>query len=220
MKSKSHLLRRPKLDLSTEALSAFEALYDYHHTLNDGAPIDYNLPYPKWQFLIYATERRKALSHGSGNPEIKEFEPRKADDAFEFGDQKAVYAASDGIWAMFFAIVDRDGSVTGLCNACITYEGDEEPYYYFSINEHPSPNRWRRGTVYLLPGETFDQQAPMTVDGKQVSIAQFRSFEPVRPFAKLAVGPEDFPFLDRIRRHNPKELRAKALADPEGFPWH
>jgi hypothetical protein len=170
--------------------------------------------------LIYATDQRNALVHGSGSADIAEFEPRKADDAYEFGDQKAVYAASDGIWAMFYAIVDREGSVTGLVNACFRHQGEEEPYYYFSINEHPDENRWRQGIVYLLPSETFEQQGSFPTKAGPVSVAQHRSFEPVRPFAKLAVGPEDFPFLKQIRRHNIKELRARILADPDGFPWH
>lgn len=46
------------------------------------------------------------------------FEPRQSIDLNEFGNQKAIYAASDGLWAMFFAVVDRD-RVQSITNACV-----------------------------------------------------------------------------------------------------
>jgi hypothetical protein len=42
----------------------------------------------------------------------------------------------------------------------------------------------------------------------------------VNPVAKLAVEPEDFPFLDRIRGHDDERVWTRAPADPDGFPWH
>ena len=56
--------------------------------------------------------------HGSGEPSIAQFEPRQPIDISAFGGQNAVYAAADGIWAMFFAIVDRE-RVPSVSNACM-----------------------------------------------------------------------------------------------------
>ena len=36
-----------------------------------------------------------------------------------FGNQKAVYASSDALWAMFFAIIDRQHFDLTITNACI-----------------------------------------------------------------------------------------------------
>ncbi|VVJ19253.1 Uncharacterised protein [Amycolatopsis camponoti] len=42
----------------------------------------------------------------------------------------------------------------------------------------------------------------------------------MRPVAKLAVGPEDFPFRDHVHGHVDEELAARVAADPGGLPWH
>ena len=45
------------------------------------------------------------------------------------------------------------------------------------------------------------------------------SFEYVRPLAKLAVAPEDFPFLQQIRGHDDERLQDYATALQTGSPW-
>src|SRR5262249_6908784 len=94
------------------------------------------------------------------------------------------------------------------------------PYYFFSINGDALPHSpWRNGTIYLLPGDSFEQQPRQLYRGFEIEPAQWASLTPVKPLAKLAVHPEDFPFLAQIVPHNPAVLRERALADPEGFPW-
>ena len=140
-------------------------------------------------------------------------------DVDEFGDQKAVYAASDAVWATFFAILDRDRYVWSLNNTCVrklNSEDEVESLYFFSINDDALPHRpWRSGTLYILPRNTFEPQANDPNNGT----AQWRSFKPVKPLAKLTVEPEDFPFLDQIRGHDAKVLIKRAKANPNGFPW-
>ena len=63
------------------------------------------------------------MLHGSGSPDIQEFEPRQSNDLAEFGNRRAVYAASDGIWPIYFAVVNRDGPVTSLVNSCARVVG-------------------------------------------------------------------------------------------------
>jgi len=188
-----------------------------------GSTIEYTLPYPKWQFLCHIGDRHNLMLHGSGNPDITEFEPRKSTDVNAFGNRRAVYASSDGIWAMFFAIVDRQRPVTSLLNTCdrlIDASGGSHPYYFFSINADALPGQpWRRGTVYLLPGDSFEHEGRRRVHGIEFEGTQCASLTPVRPLGRLALDPDDFPFLTQVRRHDPAALRARAYADPDGFPW-
>ena len=189
-----------------------------------GSPtIEFTLPCPKWQFLCYLADHHDIALHGSGDPNISQFEPRQSNDLHEFGNQKAIYAASDGLWAMFFAIVDR-GRVGSVTNACVRLADEtgtlQGPYYVFSVSQSALPHQpWRTGTVYLLPRTTFIVQSPIPFGSYQVHISQLASFEPVQPLAKLTVTPEDFPFLGRIRGHDDQRLQEYATALQTGAPW-
>lgn len=216
-------LTRPNLNFDQEAQSAFDDLY--HTALSSGGcpTLEYTLPWPKWQFLCYLADQHQIAMHGSGNPDIALFEPRQPIDLTEFGNQKAVYAASDGIWAMFFAIVDRD-RVPSVANACIRVEDETStihgPFYIFSVSQSALPTRpWRTGTVYLLPRSTFTTQPSASFGSSQVHIAQLASFDHVQPLAKLTVTPEDFPFFLQIRGHDDERLQEVATALQTGAPW-
>jgi len=181
------------------------------------------LPWPKWQFLCHLADHHDFALHGSGDPNIALFQPRQSQDLNEFGNQKAVYAASDGLWAMFFAIVDRD-RVTSITNACVRLADQmgalHGPYYMFSVSQAALPNQpWRTGTVYILPRRTFTVQPSIAFGSNEVHIAQLASFEPVQPLAKLTVTPADFPFLAQIRGHDDARLQEYATAMQTGAPW-
>ncbi len=98
-------------------------------------------------------DHKEIVLHGSGRSDIREFVPRQSSDATEFGNRRAVYAASDGIWPIYFAVVDRDGPVTSLMNACVRVVGADgsrsKRYYFFSINTLSSADRQR---LLLLGG--------------------------------------------------------------------
>jgi len=208
----------PAPDAATRA--EFDRLLDGSLLAGPDDFIDYRLATPKWQFLCHAADRGGFVLHGTGNADITVFEPRQSNDVGEFGNRSAVYAASDGLWPMYFAILDRDRYDIGLVNACIRITGMQESYYYFSITASVLQQQpWRTGVVYLLPGDSFEMQPAITLDGREIRIAQAASSVPVRPVAKLSVGPEDFPFLDAIRGHDNDEVLARAAADPDGFPW-
>jgi hypothetical protein len=212
------------MDLDAQTIASFEKLFADAVEHGEGQEIPYDLAAPKWQFLCYLCDEKNILMHGSGDANIEMFEPRQSNDVFEFGNRRAVYAASDGIWAMYFAIVDRDRYVTSLMNACfrvVNADGSKSgPYYFFSVNGDALPHKpWRQGTIYLLPRDTFEQQPNQVARGITGEIAQWASLTEVRPLAKLAVGPDDFPFLSQIVPHDPQVIRERALSDPEGFPW-
>lgn len=217
-------LTRPNAAIDPAACAALDALLDAALAAGDGAPIPYDLPAPKWQFVCYAAERQALAWHGSGVPDIALFEPRQANDLNDFGNQKAVYAASDPLWAMFFAIVDRDRYPLSVTNACIRLADEagqiHGPYYVFSVSRAFLPQQpWRTGTLYLLPRGTFQDQPAMPFGSSQVHIAQLASFAPVRPLARLTVSPADFPFLAQIRGHDDERLAEYAAALQAGAPW-
>ena len=216
-------LQRPGAAPDEATRAAFDALLDETLARGGGPLIDYTLAAPKWQFLCHAADHRGLALHGSGQPDIAEFEPRQPSDLTDFGNQKAVYAAADGLWAMYFAIVDRDRYPLTLMNGCIRVQDTagsiSGPLYFFSVSQSARPAEpWRSGTVYLLPSATFAQQPPMPFHGAQVHIAQLASPEPVRPLARLAITPEDFPLLQQIRGHDDERLAEFSAALQAGQP--
>ncbi len=216
-------LTRPRSDADPAAQTAFDELLRATLRLGNCPTIQYALPWPKWQFLCHLADHHNFALHGSGDPQIALFEPRQSKDLNDFGNQKAIYAASDALWAMFFAVVDRE-RVLSITNACIRLIDEtgtgHGPFYVFSVSQSALPAQpWRTGTVYLLPRDTFATQPPMTFGSSQVHIAQLASLVPVQPVAKLPVTPDDFPFLGQIRGHDDQRLQEYATALQTGAPW-
>jgi hypothetical protein len=223
MQLPSYFLPQPAANWDVDTIASFERLFTESVEHGTGAEIEYTLSAPKWQFLCYMCDHKNLVLHGSGKTDILEFEPRQSNDVAAFGNRRAVYAASDGIWSIYFAVVDRDNGVTSLVNACfrlVEAHDKSGPYYYFSINADALPHKpWRNGTIYLLSADSFEQQSSQRYRDVAIEHAQWASLVPVRPLAKLAVTPEDFPFLAQIQPHDPATLRERALANPDGFPW-
>jgi len=219
-----YMERRPAMPDDPTTLADFDALFERAVAAGPGTLIDYRLSAPRWQFICHIADTHDVVLHGSGNPHITRFEPRQPEDTTEFGNQNAVYAASDGLWPMYFAIIDRDRHAVSLVNACarpIAADGAEgEPLYFFSITDTAlAAKPWRRGTIYFLPRTSFRQQPAMTTGGRPYAVQQWASLEPVTPLARIEVGPEDFPLLRAIRGHDRERTFARARAEPDGFPW-
>ncbi len=182
------------------------------------------LPVPLWQFLCWLADGKGHLLHGSGHATIREFEPRQSNDVDEFGNRKAVYAASDGIWPMFFAIVDRSRYDMTIMNAAIRLEAPSgelsEPFYFFSLTDKVLVKQpWREGFVYILPREGFEEQALRRFGDYLVRSNHWANAQPVKPLARLRVRPANFPFLSEIRRQDDEVVAQRAAANPDGFPW-
>jgi len=217
-------LERPAFTLDDQQRADFDRLLDSSLSRNPGGWIDYDLQAPRWAFLCYAAEERGLALHGSLNREITRFEPRQPVDLRAFGAQRAVYAAADGIWPMYFAIVDREHHPTTIMNACIRVETPDgvvsPPLYFFSVGKHVIRNfPYASGAVYLLPPGSFIAEPPLPFGEARVHTAQLASFEPVEPLAKLAVSPEDFPFLAQMHAHDDERLEEYAEALSRGLPW-
>lgn len=166
------------------------------------------------------TDRGEAILHGSGAGDIATFEPRQADDTQAFGAQRAVYASTDGIWPIFFAVVHRSRYRGGLVNTCVEYLESGARGYYFSLDATALPTYpWRAGTVYLLPPAGFVPDDVVSSRGERVRPAQSVSRQPVVPMARLRVEPTDFPFLDQVQGHDEATLQRRAVEEPGGFPW-
>lgn len=216
-------LTRPSANFDEESRQAFDELLKTTLEAGRGSTIQFDLPWAKWQFLCHIADHHNIALHGSGDPDIALFEPRQSNDLNDFGNQKAVYAAADGLWAMFFAIVDRErvGSITNACIRLADETGTlHGPYYVFSVSQSALASQsWRTGWVYLLPRDIFTPQPTLSFGPYEVHIAQLASHLPVEPLAKLMITPEDFPFLGQIRGHDDRRLQEYATALQTGAPW-
>ena len=222
-------IERPPLTLDASTQSAVAEVLSAMQAAGPNRPLDVNGlmrdygDVTPWKFLCGVADRHRIAFHGTGDPTIESFEPRHPIDYAPFGDQKAVFATSDPIWAMFYAIVDRDRYDITLNNGCIILldaEDDSDPRYYFSISRDALPQSpWRTGYVYLLPADGFVEQPSGPYAGYVARVPQLASPLPVTPLARLQVSPGDFPFLGDIRGHDDERLAEYAQAVMAAAPW-
>ena len=200
----------PKFELTPQKQAEFEQLLQTHLREAQGGWIEYQLPYPKHEFVQFITTQDQVIFHGSNNPEIEEFQPIRKSmelrDETGRGNVQAVYGTHDGLWAMFFAIVDRPRLHGSIRNGVMYFQnraGEQVAVYNFSINQEQLSERpYTEGALYLLPRDSFVrlQLTPETYAN------EWASEQPVKPFAKLRLQPEDFPFLEQIGGHDDSEL--------------
>lgn len=215
-----YYLPQPAFEISPTQQDEYEALFA---ATPPGGWIDYRLAAPKWQFLSYLS--RNLVLHGSQNLEIEVVEPRRALDIRAFSAQEAIYATTDGIWVIYFAIIDRQKySPLSLFNSCLNVRLSPEqilgPLYFFSITHSALvQNPWCEGAIYILPRENFAQETPQHMLGAEIIFPHWISAQPAKPLAKLLVGPQDFPFLAQIHGHDDEKLSRLAATNPDGFPW-
>jgi hypothetical protein len=197
--------------MDAEKESAFAELLQDVLSWSDGRVLDYTLPYPKHEFLQYVALQEIVIFHGSGKADIAEFQTRRTSmelkDKSGRGNVQGIYGTHDGLWPLFFAIVDREKITGSIRNGFSTFQndaGEQIRVFHFSINQDWLASQpWRSGTLYLLPRETF-KRMPISVEGGESN--EWVSKVPVKPFARLTVAPEDFPFLQDIGGHDDSEL--------------
>jgi hypothetical protein len=179
--------------------AAFDALVAGVDT-RAGQELAYTATAPKHIFLRYLVEQRPVLLHGTGDPAIERFEPRRQTD-YDNEWTDAVFATDDPIWPIFFAVVNRPVA-RSLVNGCSRRWG--ESHYYFSIGADPkSDEAWRTGWIYVLPRETFRLHP---------SGPEWLSPVAVRPLARLRVEAVDFPFLGDVTQHTLGEPVGRIVA--------
>lgn len=229
-------LPAPELEVSAEAARAFDSVIDAALAGEPGAEIDYHLPFPKYLFLDYLAEKRGMMLHGSLHRHLATLEPiRNSRDTSEFGDQPAIYATQDPLWALFFAVLERDHLQGFIHNGAIQLKGDDgsliRRYYYCINTESLRRNPWRPGAVYLMRGDKFEPDP--TQEGMRVGMytlinTHWLCRSAVKPLARLLVEPEDFPFLNRVWGYDAtafdRRMEAPSIAgfpflnDPEVYP--
>jgi hypothetical protein len=162
------------------------------------------LPVPRVEFLRWLADNRPVLFHGSSREDLELLEPiRLSRDTTEFGDRQAVYGTSDPVWAIYFATLrrgkpfsTRNGSL-GLAGSCVYPR-----WYFFSVNSPTRTTGFGSGSLYVLPRSGFIPQPPLL---DVIDTAQWVSTEPVRPFVRLDVAPDDFPFRRQVVTHFERE---------------
>ena len=118
-----------------------------------------DLPEARLDFLRWLGESRGVVFHGSPRNDLVELSTeRKSRDSTEWGNQQAVYASSDPVWSIYFAVLRRDNGWQGTRNGSMGVGGRR--FYFFLHNRgSQSPDRFGPGSLYILPSETFGRRA-------------------------------------------------------------
>ena len=164
------------------------------------------VPEPRLDFLRWLAENQPVVFHGSPRSDLTELSTeRRSTDTTAWGNQQAVYASTDPVWAIYFACLRRDNGWTGTRNGSIGLVGGPlYPRRYFFVHNRgsASPDRFGPGSLYLLSPDTFVADKPLA---GAIDTAHLVSREPVAPLARIDVTPDDFPFADRIRYYRDGE---------------
>jgi hypothetical protein len=200
---KKYFPQAPEFSFDEAKSRTFDELWETTLAKGQGSEIEYYCEYPKHEFLTYLVQRKGLLLHGSNFPDIKLLIPiRVTKDTTSYGNHDAVYACPDGIWVMFFAIVNRNLPKTSFVSSCRRAAGSDgrsKKFYFFSIHEDvPKSRRWTQGMVYVLPSDSFRQ----LFDERACPVEEWASTLPVPALAKLPVSVHDFPFLNSVQSHN------------------
>ena len=189
------------VDAGTEA--ALERVAD--ELVSGNADVVGESPVPLVEFLRWLAERRPVLFHGSARDDLAVLEPiRLSRDTTEFGDQQAVFATSDPVWAIYFAVLrrhrplgTRNGSL-GIAGA-----GVYPRWYHFSVQRpFDRAARFGAGSVYIVPRAPFTVEPPLR---GVFDSAQWVSPEAVEPLVRIDVTPADFPLLDTVVEHRGRD---------------
>ena len=132
-------LTRPLDEPDDDVRRAFDELL--HASLDTGGcpTIEFALPHHRWQFLCHVVEHHDIVVHGSGSPDIDQFEPRRPSDLTEFGNQAGVngvlkYPTSDTLTTS-----DKKARYNNFENGRIYYRGSAGtftvPKPYFTKHE-------------------------------------------------------------------------------------
>jgi hypothetical protein len=199
-------IRRRKLSLDPARRAAFEGLW--RATLAQGGEriplVEYDLPYPKIEFLHYLCDECGLVTHGSILTSLEVLEPvRLTKDISEFGNRQQIFASPDAAWAAWFAIVDKS-RISQTSNGCIrvsTLRGWTKLYFFYLPRnvQAPEVQPFTTGMIHITRAEDFPSHRPLPGFGRLgIEIEEWGSEQPVVPLAKLPFGKADFPYLDRV----------------------
>jgi hypothetical protein len=199
-------LPAPDLNLHPAAVQAFEALYQSTLSTGTASEVSYTLPYPKYLFLEYLVQQHTVMLHGSPLHDLQVLKPiRHTRDSREFGDQAAIYSTQDSLWAMFFALLNKSELQGPIMNGAIHLQSDEgdiiRRYFYCVDAGSLTRGPWHPGAIYIMPGDGFDADPDhqgATNGSYTMLCTHWLKRSEVQPLARLAVVPQDFPFLNQV----------------------
>ena len=195
-------LHAPEPTLGANAMADFESLFQNQLQQSSANIVDYDLPYPKFDFLHYLLQKGLLL-HGTKSSEINELELKEQID-WNGNPLQAVFATRDPFWPLYFALPNRQRLSGSLRNGCFLVEHSSsqvERFYFFSVNQEDlKKNIWSNGFVYILPSDRFHP----TTKGN-IRFDEWASEQAVPVVAKLPVLPQDFPFLHQVSGHAESE---------------
>lgn len=178
---------------------------------------------PRWVFLEWLV-RAGHLLHGSPIADLPELIPQHRNYAQpdDFSNTHGVYAASDGLWAMMYALTPPGTQRSDMALRLRQPDGSWSSTRYFSSLGGPAETDGRAllrpGVVYVLNREGFTRSPAYDHPGLGfVQEGHWVRPTPVEPVMTVPVLPDDFPLP--IRVHDAAEVRRRAQADPWGFPW-
>ncbi|MGH3491453.1 MAG: hypothetical protein ACRDP8_26480 [Actinopolymorphaceae bacterium] len=176
---------QPEVDL--DAIAA-DCEHQWAHA--DGGDLDYRIAVPKWQFLHYLVERYAVLLHGSATSGLDVLNPRSRSwGGGRTSGQPGVFAVDHALMAMYFGVVDRT-KVPFMSNGVWwgrNPDGTRRRCFSLAVEFAGLAARpFVDATVYVLPSETFTMMGELT------------SLVPVKPLARLAISPADYPLLEEV----------------------
>lgn len=145
-------------------------------------------PYPVHELLTYLVSERDYLLHGSNDPGLGVLEPRPARDLGTA--LQAVVACDDGIWPLFYAVVNRE-RIEAMFTNCMHVGRPPRirRFYMFAIVADPAADEtWTRGVVYALPPDGFRHEWGN----------EWVSEHRVTPLLRIPVAPRDFPLRETV----------------------
>ena len=179
----------------------------------DGRSLEWHHPWPKWRFVEWLSRRGQFVFHGSPLADLDSFLPRRNSveimDQGGTGNRAAVYGTPFGLWAMWFAVLDRPKLKGSIRNGVMTWpdrSGNPVDLYRFTVHkDFVGTNIWRTGTLYLFSPSDFEP-IPFYPGGPASN--EWASTSQLKPLARLTVDPADFPFLNQVGGHDDGELIA------------
>ncbi len=217
----THFYCRVEVDLDDTKVSAFQGMYRTTLDKDEVPDVEYDLPYPKYEFLRYLVEYEGLCMHGSRRPDIGLLKPVSYSTAGEAtGNLNAIYADKDYVRPIYFAVFYQ-GPNFGVANKIAELTDDglitkslganiDRRYHVLSIGVNGLRRRGVRhpGTVYILPPDTFED-----------ADVQWVSRVPVRPLMRLAVAPDDLPLLEDVWGYDGRDGRRVFVNPEEPYPF-
>ena len=166
-------------------------------TFNDPSDGPTPTPRPLVPYLRRLAQTRPVVFHGSQQRGLVELcDKRQSHDTRTYGDQTAVFASQDPVWALFFAVLRRDamrstrnGSLGADVNVC-------GRRYFFSVDADGP--LFAPGALYVLSADGFAHEPRLA---GLFDTAHRTRAGVVRPLAWFEVEPSDFPLVGRTTRH-------------------